>query len=97
MLIGFQVLLVAVMLVEFTHQAMVVIICLVDLTYAVGLLYLCDITVNQFFLCCIFIFVSHNRLVAAPTHHYILIAVWVAAVTWGLVVPVHIIDVSLNL
>lgn len=59
MLHGFQVPLVAVMSVECTRQAMVVIICLVDLTYAFGLLYLCDNSINQCFLCYVFLLLFH--------------------------------------
>lgn len=90
MVYDFQVM-VVMMLVECTHQAMVVIICLAEMMYAYNLLWL--ITNITILVSHLILFLMLNcRLVVALTHQCTLVVVLVEAVIWVQVVLAHTIE-----
>lgn len=93
MVYDFQVLMVVMMLVECTHQAMVVIICLAEMMYAYNLLWLItNITILVSRLIHLSL-ILNCRLVVALTHQCTLVVVLVEAVIWVQVVLAHTIEV----
>lgn len=90
----FQVLMVVMMLVECTHQAMVVIIYLVEMMYASNLLWLItSIVVLAIRLIYHHFVMLKCRLEVALTHQCTLVVVLVEAVIWVQVVLAHTIEV----